>query len=83
MAIFKTTGTCAKEIHFTIEDNIITDIQFIGGCPGSLTGIASLVKGMDVETVIERFKGVNCGSKSTSCPDQLAEALKGFITQAV
>lgn len=74
---FKTAGVCASTINISVtEENIIDDIAFQGGCNGNLSGISLLAKGMDVNTVIERLDGVKCGFKSTSCPDQLAKALK-------
>lgn len=78
MESYKTTGTCAREIKYTIEDNIITNVDFISGCPGNLIGIKALVEGQDMEDVITKFAGITCGSKSTSCPDQLAQALVGY-----
>lgn len=79
MNVFKTSGVCAKEIHFKIEDGIILDVNFISGCAGNLIGIKSLVKGKPVAEVIEKLKGIECGSKSTSCPDQLAIALEPYL----
>ena len=73
---YKTSGTCSQRILFDIEEGKVKNVQFIGGCPGNLKGIAALVEGMDVDTVIERVQGVTCGMKKTSCPDQLAQALK-------
>ena len=73
---YKTSGTCAREIYFKIEDGKVTDVQFVGGCNGNLKGICALVNGMDVDAVIDRLSGIHCGTKSTSCPDQLAYALK-------
>lgn len=72
---YQTEGTCSRRIVFEVEDGVIKDVAFEGGCKGSLPGIASLVRGMKVEDVIERLKGVPCGDKGTSCPDQLARAL--------
>ena len=72
---FKTSGTCAQRILFDLVDGKVQNVQFIGGCNGNLKGIASLVEGMDVDTVIERVQGITCGMKKTSCPDQLAQAL--------
>ena len=72
---FKTSGTCSQRILFDIEDGKVRNVKFIGGCNGNLKGIAALVEGMDVDTVIERVQGVTCGMKKTSCPDQLAQAL--------
>lgn len=73
---YKTKGTCSREINITVEDGIVMDVEFIGGCNGNLKGISRLVKGMKVEDVIARVEGTTCGNKSTSCPDQLAQALK-------
>lgn len=73
---YKTKGVCSREINFEIEDNIIKNVSFEGGCDGNLSGISRLVVGMSVDEVIERLNGVTCGSKSTSCPDQLSLALK-------
>ena len=67
---YKTKGTCSQRILFDIEDNKVKNVQFIGGCNGNL------VEGMDVQDVIARVEGIKCGMKSTSCPDQLAQALK-------
>ena len=72
---FKTSGTCSQRILFDIEDGKVRNVKFIGGCKGNLKGIAALVEGMDVDTVIERVQGVTCGMRKTSCPDQLAQAL--------
>ena len=72
---FKTSGTCSQRILFDVENGKVKNVQFIGGCNGNLKGIAALVEGMDVDTVIERVQGVTCGMKKTSCPDQLAQAL--------
>ena len=66
-------------ISFEIEDGKLKNVQFLGGCNGNLKGIGSLVDGMDVQTVIERLEGTKCGMKPTSCPDQLAKALKEAI----
>ncbi len=73
---YKTKGTCSQRILFEIEDGIIHNVQFLGGCNGNLKGIGSLVEGMPAELVIERLEGTTCGMKPTSCPDQLAKALK-------
>lgn len=73
---YKTQGTCSRQINITVEDGIVLDVEFIGGCNGNLKGISSLVKGMKVEEVIARIEGTTCGFKNTSCPDQLAQALK-------
>jgi len=73
---YKTKGTCSREIYFEIEDGKLKNVEYIGGCNGNLKGIASLVEGMDVDEVIARLEGITCGGKPTSCPDQLAKALK-------
>lgn len=73
---YKTKGTCSQHILFEVEDNKVKSVQFIGGCNGNLKGIGSLVEGMDIDEVISRLEGTTCGMKATSCPDQLAQALK-------
>ena len=73
--VFKTEGVCVQEILFEVEDNIIKKVEFIRGCNGSLQAISKLVEGMTVETAVQKIKGIQCGSKGTSCPDQLAKAL--------
>ena len=76
---YKTNGTCSKMIILDVEDGIITDCRFVSGCPGNTLGVATLVKGMTVEEAISRLDGIKCGMRSTSCPDQLARALKENI----
>ncbi|MBQ8757380.1 MAG: TIGR03905 family TSCPD domain-containing protein [Oscillospiraceae bacterium] len=78
---YKTSGTCSQKIFFEIEDNILKSVQFLGGCNGNLKGISALVEGMEVSEVIKRLEGTTCGMKSTSCPDQLATALKKALNQ--
>ena len=73
---YKTKGTCSREINFEDENGKVKNVTFIGGCNGNLKGIAALVEGMDIDEVISRVEGVTCGMKPTSCPDQLAQALK-------
>jgi uncharacterized protein (TIGR03905 family) len=73
---YKTSGTCSREIAFDLENGKVKNVKFFGGCNGNLKGIASLVEGMDIEDVIARVEGITCGMKNTSCPDQLAKALK-------
>ena len=73
---YKTKGTCSQRIFFDVEGGTVKNVQFVGGCNGNLKGIASLVEGMSVEEVISRLEGIRCGMKATSCPDQLATALK-------
>lgn len=69
-------GTCSKQMEVDLEDGVIKDVRVLGGCNGNLQGISKLVEGMDIDTVIERLDGIHCGMKETSCPDQLANALK-------
>ena len=73
---YKTKGTCSQRIFFELEDNKVKNVQFLGGCNGNLKGISALVEGMDIDDVIARTEGISCGMKRTSCPDQLAQALK-------
>lgn len=73
---YKTSGVCAQAIDFEVEDGKVKDVHFQGGCNGNTTGIGLLVEGMEVDEVINRLEGVKCGFKNTSCPDQLAKALK-------
>ena len=75
---YRPRGVCSQRIEIDVEDGLVQDVQFTGGCSGNLQGISRLVKGMPVEEVISRVEGVRCGFKPTSCPDQLAQALKQF-----
>jgi len=75
---YNTQGTCSRQILIEIEDNIITNISFVGGCAGNTKGICSLVIGMNINDVISRLDGIKCGFKPTSCPDQLAKALEQY-----
>ncbi|MDM8146214.1 TIGR03905 family TSCPD domain-containing protein [Bacteroides eggerthii] len=76
---FKTKGTCSSLIEVQTAQGIIEEVRFQGGCNGNLKGICSLVKGMPVEEVIQRLEGIRCGARPTSCPDQLAQALKATL----
>lgn len=76
---YKTKGTCSQRILFEIEDKRLKNVQYIGGCNGNLKGIGALVEGMEVSEVISRLEGTTCGMKPTSCPDQLARALKEIV----
>ena len=78
---YKTKGTCSQRILFEIEDGKVKNVQFIGGCNGNLQGISKLVEGMPADEVIERIKGIHCGMKPTSCPDQLANALSEALNK--
>lgn len=73
---YKTKGTCAKQVNVELTDGVITGCSFVGGCSGNTQGVASLVLGMRAEDAIQRLKGIRCGFKTTSCPDQLATALR-------
>ena len=73
---YKTKGVCSRSILIDVEDNIVKKVQFEGGCNGNTKGISALVEGMPVDEVIARLEGIKCGFKGTSCPAQLAEALK-------
>lgn len=72
-------GTCSKMITISVEDGIIKDVRFLGGCHGNTQGVAILVKGMRVEDAIAKLSGIDCGGRGTSCPDQLARALRMFL----
>ena len=78
---YKTKGTCSQRIFFETEDGKLKNVEFLGGCNGNLKGICALVEGMDVEEVISRIQGIHCGMKPTSCPDQLATALKEALAK--
>ena len=73
---FTPQGVCSRKMIIEVENGIVTDVKVVGGCNGNLQGISSLVKGMKVDDVIKRLDGIKCGMKGTSCPDQLAQALK-------
>ncbi len=77
---FKTQGVCSQKIDFDIEDGKVTNVHFSGGCNGNTQGISRLIEGMDVNEAISRLEGIQCGFKKTSCPDQLAKALKQAVT---
>ena len=76
--IYKTKGVCSREIHVELDGDIIKSVEFVGGCNGNTKGISALVKGMNVKEIIRKCKGITCGSRDTSCPDQLAIALEKF-----
>ena len=75
---YKTKGTCSQMINLDVEDKVINEVEFLGGCPGNLLAIGILVKGMKVTDAIAKLEGIKCGNKKTSCADQLAQALKEF-----
>ena len=78
---YKTQGTCSRGIIIDVENDVITSCRFIGGCAGNTQGVGALVKGMNVNEAIERLKGIKCGFRPTSCPDQLATALLEALEQ--
>ena len=77
--IYKTRGTCSREIHIELDGDTLKSVKFIGGCDGNLKGITALVTGMKVTDVIAKLEGIQCHTKGTSCPDQLARALKEVV----
>ena len=76
---YKTRGVCARAISFDIDDNIVKNIKFTGGCSGNTQGVAKLAEGMTTDEIIEKLSGIRCGFKGTSCPDQLAKAVAEAI----
>ena len=76
---YQTVGTCCRMMNVEIENDILTNVEFIGGCNGNLKGIKSLITGMNINDVIAKLKGIQCGDKPTSCPDQLATCLIKYI----
>lgn len=80
---YKTSGTCSQLIQFEVENNMIQSVSFTGGCNGNLKGISALVSGMNVDDAISKLKGIKCGLKNTSCPDQLAHALEQYKANAI
>ena len=79
---YRPRGVCSQEMDFEIEDGVLRNLRVLGGCSGNLQGIARLVEGMPVDEVIRRLEGVRCGFKPTSCPDQLAKALRQYQAEA-
>lgn len=79
---YKTSGTCSRAVIVEVDDGVITDCKFVGGCAGNTAGVASLVKGMKAEDAIAKLKGIRCGFKQTSCPDQLSRALEKALAEA-
>ena len=75
---YRPQGVCSQLMEITVDDGVLEDVKVLGGCSGNLQGIASLVRGMKVADVIQRLDGIRCGTKATSCPDQLAKALKAL-----
>ena len=79
--VYTTQGTCSRQITFDVVDNKLTNVRFLGGCSGNTQGVSKLVEGMDIDEVIKRVEGVSCNGRPTSCPDQLARALKQYKAQ--
>ncbi len=79
---YKTRGVCSRMINIVVEDGVVVEARFVGGCNGNTKGISSLVRGMKIEDVIERLDGIDCGGRGTSCPSQLANALREVIAKA-
>lgn len=75
---YKTSGVCSQAIDFDVIDGKVSNVRFIGGCSGNTQGVAALIESMDIDDAISRIDGIRCGYKSTSCPDQLAKALKEY-----
>ena len=76
---YQPKGVCAKMMQFRIKDDIIQDVEFVGGCNGNLSGIGILVKGMNINDIIPKLSGLPCGSRPTSCPDQLTKGLLAYL----
>ena len=81
MNTYKTRGVCSRAIEYEVENGIVTECRFVGGCMGNTQGVAALVKGMKVEEAVKRLKGIQCGFRGTSCPDQLACALEEHLAK--
>ena len=80
---YKTHGTCSRMIHVEIEDGIVRDVKFTGGCNGNTQGVAKLVVGRKADEVVALLKGTDCGGRGTSCPDQLAKALEVELAKEI
>ena len=78
---YTTSGVCSREIDFEVVDGKLHNVRYLGGCNGNLQGVGALVEGMDVHEAITRLKGIKCGIKGTSCPDQLATALEQYLNE--
>lgn len=81
MYTYEPKGVCSKKIQLHITDDIINKVEFVGGCSGNLSGLSKLLEGMNAHEAINRLKGINCGSKLTSCPDQLAKAIEQYYAE--
>lgn len=76
---YRPTGVCSRQIFLELDGDKIVNVSFLGGCNGNLQGISSLVKGMKITDAIDRLKGIDCGGRGTSCPDQLSKALQSAV----
>lgn len=76
--IYIPQGVCSRKMVFEIEEKIVRDLQIIGGCPGNTIGVSTLIKGKNIDEIIQMLKGIPCGNKGTSCPDQIAKALQKY-----
>jgi uncharacterized protein (TIGR03905 family) len=83
MNSYKTSNVCAKEVSFEVVDNKISSVNFVGGCNGNLKGISTLIEGMEVNDAMDKLRGITCGTKGTSCPDQLSKALEEYLSKTV
>ena len=81
METYKCVGTCSQAIQFEMDGDVIQSVRFLGGCDGNTQGVAALVAGMKAEDAIARLEGIDCRGRGTSCPDQLARALKGYLSK--
>lgn len=79
---YRTRGTCSREITFELEDGLVRNVRFLGGCNGNTQGVAKLVEGMPADEVIKRLKGLDCNGRGTSCPDQLAQAIAAAMQES-
>ena len=79
--VYKTKGVCSQSIDVEVENGIVKHVQFTGGCNGNTQGVSRLIEGMDVKEAIKRLEGIRCGMRPTSCPDQLAQALKLILAE--
>lgn len=77
--VYKTKGVCSREINFEIDNDVVRSVMFTGGCNGNTQGISRLIEGMNIHDAISRIEGIDCGGRGTSCPDQLAHALKQYL----
>lgn len=82
MTTYYPKGTCSREIHVELDGNRIANIEVIGGCNGNLKGVAALLKGMNAQEAIARIRGITCGPKTTSCPDQISYAIEQALAEA-